>query len=123
MEKCQRCGKPEIEAYTPRTVYACGSSDYDQREGTFTKGNNCKMKNYSIKNGENKMILSETKEELLLLALIHRNKLLPAPKKIELFTEHKELTIGIGNDYTATIIIDNDALKELYDMVNVEIGL
>jgi hypothetical protein len=32
---CPRCGAPEVAAETPRTVYACGSSDYDQRPGTF----------------------------------------------------------------------------------------
>ena len=33
---CPGCGAKEVEAMTPRTVYACGSSDYDQRPGTFT---------------------------------------------------------------------------------------
>ena len=32
---CPICGSPEVEAETPRTVYACGSSDYDQRPGTL----------------------------------------------------------------------------------------
>lgn len=36
--KCPNCGAPEVEASTPRTVYACGSSDYDQRPGTFEPG-------------------------------------------------------------------------------------
>ena len=40
-DKCPECGECEIEASTPRTVYSCGSSDYDGREGTFTKGENC----------------------------------------------------------------------------------
>lgn len=34
-DKCPVCGSPEVEANTPRTAYACGSSDYDQRPGTF----------------------------------------------------------------------------------------
>jgi len=34
-ELCPRCGAPEIDKPTQRTVYACGSSDYDQRPGTF----------------------------------------------------------------------------------------
>jgi hypothetical protein len=34
-EKCPVCGAPEVDAMTPRTTYACGSSDYDQRPGTF----------------------------------------------------------------------------------------
>ena len=28
----------EVDSGTPRTVYACGSSDYAQRDGTFEKG-------------------------------------------------------------------------------------
>ncbi len=39
---CPKCGKEEIDAMTPRTVYACGSSDYDQRPGTFKQGLDCK---------------------------------------------------------------------------------
>ena len=38
---CPKCGKKEIEAKTPRTVYACGSSDYDQRPGTFIQSSDC----------------------------------------------------------------------------------
>ena len=34
-DKCPSCGSPEISANTPRTVYKCGSSDYDGRDGTF----------------------------------------------------------------------------------------
>ena len=32
---CPVCGAPEVITDDPRTVYACGSSDYDQRPGTF----------------------------------------------------------------------------------------
>ncbi len=32
---CPVCGAPEVDAMTPRTVYACGSSTYDERPGTF----------------------------------------------------------------------------------------
>lgn len=32
---CPVCGAEEVPAFTPRTVYACGSSDYDQRPGTL----------------------------------------------------------------------------------------
>ena len=39
---CPMCGAPEIEANTPRTVYACGSSDYDQRPQTFNQSDECK---------------------------------------------------------------------------------
>jgi hypothetical protein len=40
--KCPECGKEEIDSMTPRTIYACGSSDYDKRHGTFIKGIECK---------------------------------------------------------------------------------
>lgn len=39
---CPECGAEEVEAETPRTVYSCGSSDYDQRPGTFKQSENCK---------------------------------------------------------------------------------
>ena len=32
---CPRCGAPEVESNTPRTTYACGSSDYDGRAETI----------------------------------------------------------------------------------------
>ena len=38
---CPECGSPEVDAGTPRTVYSCFSSDYDQRPGTFIKGSAC----------------------------------------------------------------------------------
>lgn len=41
---CPLCRAPEVDAATPRTVYACGSSDYDQRPGTFEMGNLCHLK-------------------------------------------------------------------------------
>ena len=40
--KCPRCGKEEIEVNTPKTVYGCGSSDYDKRPGTFIQSDDCK---------------------------------------------------------------------------------
>lgn len=43
-QKCLICGAPEIEAGTPRTIYACGSSDYDQRPGTFLQHDDCRLK-------------------------------------------------------------------------------
>ena len=42
-ENCPACTEPEVEAETPRTVYACGSSDYDQRPGSFLQGPRCKV--------------------------------------------------------------------------------
>ena len=40
---CPKCGAIEIGAMTPRTVYACGSSDYDQRPNTFIQSKECKQ--------------------------------------------------------------------------------
>lgn len=42
MENCPKCGSTEISAMTPRTTYECGSSDYDQRPGTFEQSEKCK---------------------------------------------------------------------------------
>jgi len=39
---CPICGSPEVDAMTPRTVYACGSSDYDRRPGTFKQSATCR---------------------------------------------------------------------------------
>lgn len=39
---CPSCGAAETESTTPRTTYACGSSDYDQRPGTFV--DKCSLK-------------------------------------------------------------------------------
>lgn len=36
-EKCPNCSAPEVESATPRTTYACGSSDYDRRPGTLKR--------------------------------------------------------------------------------------
>lgn len=41
--KCPKCGSVEIEAMTPRTTYACGSSDYDQRPNTFFQSEVCRI--------------------------------------------------------------------------------
>lgn len=40
-EKCPKCGAEEVGAMSPRTVYACGSSDYDQRPNTFKQSEAC----------------------------------------------------------------------------------
>lgn len=41
--KCPQCKALEIDASTPKTVYACGSKDYDQRPGTFEQSDKCKI--------------------------------------------------------------------------------
>lgn len=40
-QKCPECGSEEIEGGSPRTTYSCGSSDYDQRPGTFQQSICC----------------------------------------------------------------------------------
>ena len=35
------CRAKDVDSGTPRTVHACGSSDYAQRDGTFEKGFDC----------------------------------------------------------------------------------
>lgn len=44
-EGCPKCSKEEVDAMTPRTVYGCGSSDYDQRPNTFKQSDECKKDN------------------------------------------------------------------------------
>ena len=39
---CPECGSLEVDSMTPRTVYSCGSSDYDQRPNTFLQVEACK---------------------------------------------------------------------------------
>lgn len=38
---CPICGAPEVGSKGPLTTYECGSTDYDQREGTFKRGLGC----------------------------------------------------------------------------------
>lgn len=40
-DQCPLCGAKEVESNTPRTTYACGSSDYDGRPETFHPGDKC----------------------------------------------------------------------------------
>jgi hypothetical protein len=35
--RCPFCGAIEVPSRTPRTVYACGSSEYDGRPGSFAR--------------------------------------------------------------------------------------
>lgn len=42
-ERCPKCKSIESDSMTPRTTYECGSSDYDQRPGTFKQSDNCKI--------------------------------------------------------------------------------
>lgn len=38
---CPKCGAKEISMYSPRTIYSCGSSSYDERPDTFRQSDNC----------------------------------------------------------------------------------
>jgi hypothetical protein len=40
---CPKCGAHEVDAMTPRTIYKCGSSDYDQRPNTFKQTIKCRI--------------------------------------------------------------------------------
>jgi len=39
--RCPKCGSAELPTSSPRTFYVCGSSDYDQRPGTFHQSKLC----------------------------------------------------------------------------------
>jgi hypothetical protein len=48
-ERCPFCGSVEISSDSPRTTYGCGTSCYDQREGTWQQSSLCKHCRYSTK--------------------------------------------------------------------------
>lgn len=39
--RCPYCGSKEVSFYNPRTKYACGTTSYDDRPGTFQRTNDC----------------------------------------------------------------------------------
>ena len=43
-EQCPWCGALEIESDSPRTTYSCGSSCYDQRDGTWQQSTLCRQR-------------------------------------------------------------------------------
>ena len=53
--KCPKCGAVEVGAMTPKTIYACGSSDYDQRPNTFSQSEQCLKKLIELVKGGNKL--------------------------------------------------------------------
>lgn len=53
----------------------------------------------------------------LLAQLISRTVLHVSPHKRQYATIHKEVTIAIGQNYTATITLEQEALNELYDLL------
>lgn len=44
VEQCPWCGASEIESESPRTTYSCGSSCYDQCEGTWQQSALCRQR-------------------------------------------------------------------------------
>jgi len=57
--------------------------------------------------------MNEYTTEQLLAELIKRCKISEAPRKILLSDGHKTITVGIGKDDYATIVIHNDGMKLL----------
>jgi len=53
----------------------------------------------------------------LLTELIRRTVLYPSPARRTYVTPHKEITVGIGPNYAATITLERDALIELHDLI------
>ena len=43
-EQCPWCGSSEVESNSPRTTYSCGSSCYDQRDGTWQQSALCRQR-------------------------------------------------------------------------------
>lgn len=56
---------------------------------------------------------SKLTDENLLKILLMRNIVQDAPTKVTFYTRHHTITIGIGKDHTATIVLDDDALTKL----------
>lgn len=52
-----------------------------------------------------------------LAQLLVDNDTHPAPSRIDLLTPHTMVTVGIGKNHVATLIISDDALDELTDMM------
>ena len=59
--------------------------------------------------------MKEKEETYLLRKLIEEGNLNPAPSKMEFYTPHFEMVIGIGKDHSATLIIDEDSYFELLE--------
>lgn len=57
--------------------------------------------------------ITDCSDEDILMELIERNKVNPAPNKKQFNTPHSEIIIGIGNDDVAYIQLDNESLKTL----------
>ena len=58
-----------------------------------------------------------TQEELVWYLMV-KNPILPAPVETKRYTPHVDITLGIGNDFTASLIMDEDAWEELQEIVS-----
>jgi hypothetical protein len=54
-----------------------------------------------------------TEDEILLGDIIELNPVHDAPVKMEFFSKYYEIIVGIGNDHTASILIDENSLEVL----------
>ena len=43
VKKCPNCNSEEIDSITSRTVYSCGSSDFNQTPDSFMQSDKCKQ--------------------------------------------------------------------------------
>lgn len=68
---------------------------------------------------EDKKKDKDTEDSLLasLKHIIKNSNPTEAPAEIEFCSKHYEYSIGIGNDHTASIVLDKDALKALNKIV------
>lgn len=87
-DTCPMCGAPEVDAFQPRTVYACGSSDYDQRPGTFQQGDVCQ----TAKLQHELSAKTEECERLWAIAYVH-NEGDGKPTDVTWISEYQKLSV------------------------------
>lgn len=59
--------------------------------------------------------MEEQEKTILLRTLVENDTPRPAPTRMEFYTPHYEIVVGIGKDYSATIIIDEESYFELME--------
>ena len=69
-----------------------------------------------MKNYRNHPVKKASVEELL-FELLKRNQAIGSPAKIRFCVPHYDATIGIGDDYTASIYVSNEAIGVLSRMI------
>lgn len=62
--------------------------------------------------------LSEYTYEELIYYLMVKHTIHPAPVKIVHGTKHVDIILGIGDDFTANLVMDEDAWEELQNIVS-----